>query len=162
MGTYCTTTSIATRMVGTVFDSATTSLCSELISDAESEINKYISKRYDVSVFLATSTAVPPIVNAWAKRLTVGYMYRDMARGGKEQLAQADKLIQPVLDNLKMVAEYKADLTDSSGVVIADASTGSFQVLSTTTDYANTFNEDDELNWKVDQSKLDDIDSERG
>lgn len=162
MGTYATTTSLATRMVGTSFDSVTTALAQECISDAEAEIDKYLSKRYDVSAF-HTSTGVPPVVNMWAKRLAEGFMHQNMARGtqAKEAMDRAQKLIDGVLKNLDLVASYKLDLVDSSGAVISDMSNSGFRVLSNTSDYHNTFNEDDSLNWAVDQDKLDDIDSER-
>ena len=42
MGKYATTTSLEVLMVGTTFDTATTSLASKLITHAENEVNKYI------------------------------------------------------------------------------------------------------------------------
>lgn len=159
MGRYCTTTSIALRMIGTTFDSATTSLCTELISDAESEINKYLSKRYDVSAF--TTTSLPPIIETWAKNLTTGYMYRDMARGGKEGLAHADSLIKPVLTNLQMIADRKADLIGYSGAAVSELTDNSFSMRSSTSTYTTTFNEDDPISWAADQDKLDDIEDNR-
>lgn len=146
-------------MVGTAFDTATTALCTKLIVHSENEINKYLSKRYDVSAF--TSTSLPPILTSWAETLTEGYMYKRMSRGGKEALAQGDSLIKGVLENLKMVSEYKLDIIDSGGDVLSDMSNTSYRVLSTTDTYSPTFNEDSDLKWKTDQDKLDDIESER-
>lgn len=146
-------------MVGTEFDSATTSLCTKLITHAENEINKYISKRYDVSAF--TSATTPPLVTSLCETLTEGYMYHRISRGGKEALVRSKSLIDQATENLKMISDYKMDLLDLSGDVIADMSSGAYQILSTTSNYSNTFNEDDELNWSVDTDKLDDIDSER-
>jgi hypothetical protein len=161
MGIYATTTSLQTLMIGTTFDTVTSALCSRLITHSENEINKYISKRYDVGSFNTTSTAVPPLITSLCETLTEGYMYQRMSRGGKDGMARGKVYIDQVKENLKLLSEYKLDLIDSSGDVVTDMSQTSYRVLSNTTDYTNTFNEDDELNWKVDQNKLDDIADER-
>lgn len=158
MGIYTTTTSMQILMVGTEFDAITTSLCGRLITHAENEINKYLSKRYDVNSFQAS---VPPLVTSLCETLTEGYMFQRMARGGKESMAQGKMLISQAIENLKLIADYKADLLDSSGDVVAESASGAYTILSTTSDYSNTFNEDNPLNWEVDPDKLDDIDSER-
>lgn len=160
MGTYATTTSLEVLMVGTTFDTATTSLCTKLITHSENEINKYLSKRYDISSF-NTSTSIPPLVTSLCETLAEGYMYQRMARGGKESISRGKELIKQAIDNLQLIADYKLDLVNSSGSVISDLSQTAYRVLSNTTNYANTFNEDDELNWKVSQNKLDDISTER-
>lgn len=162
MGNYCTTTGLAVLMVGTTFDTPTTALAVKLITHAENEVNKYLSKRYDLAAFNATTTAVPPLVTSLAETLAEGYMHKRMSRGGKESLVRANDLIKQATDNLLLISEYKKDLVDSAGAVIADMSQTSYRVLSNTTNYANTFNEDDPLNWAVDSNKLDDIDGERG
>lgn len=161
MGTYATTTSLQTLMIGVTFDTATTSLCTKMITHAENEINKYLSKRYDVSVFLATATSVPPLVTSLCETITEGYMYHRMSRGGKDWRDRGVELVKQATDNLQMIADYKLDLVDSSGTAIVASANGTFQILSTTTDYSNTFNEDDPLNWVVDDDKLDDVESER-
>jgi hypothetical protein len=161
MGIYCTTTSLQTLLVGTSCDTATTSLATKLITHAENEINKYLSKRYDVAVFNATSTAVPPLVTSLAETLSEGYMYQRMSRGGKEGMQRAKDLITQATDNLKLISEYKEDLVDSSGAVVADMSQTAYRVLSNTSGYTPTFDEGDELNWVVDPDKLDDIESDR-
>jgi len=161
MGLYCTTTSLAILMVGTTFDSATTSLADKLIIHAENEVNKWLSKRYEIENFNTTSTAVPPLVTSLTETLAEGYMYQRMARGGKEALAQAKTLIDQALTNLKLISEYKLDLTDSSGNVITDMSNTAYRVLSNQEQYTPTFNEDDSLNWEIDPDKLSDISDER-
>lgn len=162
MGLYCTSTSIQILMIGTEFDSATTSLCNKMITHAEGEIEKKLSKRYDVDTFNNTSTSVPPILTSICETLVTGYMYKFMNRSpSKDQVAFYESFISQAMDNLTLYADYKADLVDSSGAVIADMSNTSYRVKSTTSDYTPTFAEDNELNWAVDQDKLDDIDSER-
>lgn len=161
MGIYATTTSMQVLMIGTNFDSITTSLCTKLITHSENEINKYLSKRYDISSFNDTSTSVPPIVTTICETLTEGYMHQRMSRGGKDSLARGKVFIDQAISNLNLIAEYKLDLVDSSGDRINDLSTGAFVIKSTTENYSNTFNEDSQLDWEVDSNKLDDIESER-
>ena len=147
-------------MIGTDFDTATTSLATKCITHAENEVNKYISKRYDITTF-NTSTSTPPLITSLTETLSEGYMYQRMSRGGKEWRDRGKELINQVLDNLKEIANYKLDLVNSSGSVIADMSNTSYRCLSSTDTYSTTFNEDSELNWSIDQDKLDDIESER-
>lgn len=161
MGIYTTTTSMQILMIGTNFDSITTSLCTKLITHAENEVNKYLSKRYDIGSFNDTSTSVPPIVTTICETLVEGYMYQRMSRGGKESLARGKVFIDQALENLDLIANYKLDLVDSSGDRINDLSTGAYIIKSSTESYSNTFNEDSQLDWEVDANKLLDIESER-
>lgn len=160
MGTYATTSSLNTLMIGTTFDSLTTSLAAKCITHAENEINKYISKRYDITSF-QTVTSVPPLITSLCENLSTGYMYQKMGRGGKEAMERGEMFIKPALENLKDIRDYKMDLVNTAGSVITDFSNTAYRVLSNTDSYAPTFNEDDSLNWVVDPDKLDDIDSER-
>lgn len=160
MGTYATTTELQILMVGTKFDTATTSLATKLISHAENEIDKYLSKRYDLELF-STSTSVPPLVTSLCETLSEGYMYQRMSRGGKEGMKRGKELIDQAIKNLELIAEYKLDLVDASGTVIDDMSNTAYRVMSNTDQYTSTFNEDDPLNWEIDRDKLDDIEGER-
>ncbi len=161
MGTYATTTSLQVLMIGTTFDTLTTALSSKLITHSENEINKYLSKRYDVSLW-NTSTSIPPLVTSLCETLTEGYMYQRMSRGGKEAMSRGDILIKQAIDNLTLLANYKMDLLTPAGSVLGDMSNTAYKVLSNTSDYSSTFGEDDELNWKVDSNKLQDIYDSRG
>ncbi len=145
-------------MIGTDFDTATTALCSKMITHAENEVNKYLSKRYDISSF---TSSVPPLVTSLTETLTEGYTYQRMSRGNKEWRDRGLELVNMALENLKLISEYKLDLVDSSGNVLTDMSNTAFRCLSSTDAYSTTFNEDSELNWEIDQDKLDDIESER-
>ncbi len=86
MGKYSTSTSYSLIMMGTTFDTATTLLCAECITWADNEIEKHLSKRYDVSAFTATSA--PPMLNTISKWLTQGYMYQQMSRGGEDAMTR--------------------------------------------------------------------------
>jgi hypothetical protein len=160
MGLFATTTSLETKMIGTVFDTATVSLASACIYDAENEIKKHLCKRYDftASPFL-TTTSIPPIVTTLTETLAVGYMYENMARGSKEGYARSDRYIERVMANIKQLLDGEAQLTDSSGNLV-DEIAGDWAIYATT-NYEPTFNEDEPVNWKPDQDKLDDIDSDR-
>jgi len=162
VGIYATTSSLQTRLVNVVFDTATTSLAAEMITDAEAEVNKYLSKRYDLSSnYFQTSTSTPPVVRMLTTRLATAMMWEAMSRGSKESLARAAQIQKHIIGNLESIRDYKVDLVDTAGSVISDMSNTSYRVLSNTTNYAPTFNEDDELDWAVDSDKLDDIASER-
>lgn len=161
MGTYCTTTTLDTVMVGTQFDTATSALAVECITWAEADANKYLSARFDIggSYFL-TSTATPPVVRAVCEWLSAGYMYEQMARGDKTP-KRAERLIKRAEDCLKMISTYETPLLDTAGSVIPDKANTKYRIKSNTSGYSSTFNEDDPLNWRIDDDKLDDIDSER-
>lgn len=158
MGTYATTTSFSTILVGTTLDSATTSVISKCITWAENEINKKLAKRYNIASF---QTSVPPQVTSMCEMLSTGYFYENNSRGGKESLARAKALIDRVMENLKDLAEGKLELVDSSGAIVTARGTAK-GVLSSTSDYDSTFAEDDPLEWAIDADKLDDISSNRG
>ena len=160
MGIYATTTSLQTLMVGTTFDTATTALCTLLITDSENEINKYLSKRYDLGAF-NTSTSIPPLVTSLCQKLTEGYMYHRLSRGGKEWRDRGKELVDDAISNLEKISSYKLDLVNTAGSALIDFSNTAYRCLSNTDTYTPTFNDDDELNWKVDQDKLDDISEER-
>lgn len=147
-------------MVGTVF-TGLTALASECISQAEDEIDKRLSKRYDISSsYFQTTTSIPPQLRQICLWLSTGYMYEANARGSKDSYARADRYINKANNNIKDLIEYKANLLDTAGSIISD-STESLKVRSSTSDYVNTFNEDDPVNWTVDSDKLDDISNER-
>ncbi len=162
MSKYSTTTSLEIIMVGTTFDTATTALMNKMITRAENEVDKYLSKRYDIGVYLSMSlTALPPLLTSLTEDLAEGYYFMRNSRGGKESVAYGQVLVDEAKSNLQLILERKADLLDASGDPVAEAANASYRLLSNTTNYSQTINEDDELRWKQDQDKLDDIDSGR-
>jgi len=163
MGTYSTLTSLTILMTGTDFSlTAMNSLGALAINRAETEINKYLSKRYDLSsATFQTSTSVPPMVRDLCNELSVGYAYKFLSRGRKESIERAHLFIDPVIDNLKEIRDHKHDLVNTSGSVIPEAASGVWRIQSNTSGYSNTFNEDDPLNWETDVDKLDDISDDR-
>ena len=160
MGKYCTTTSIETLWGGTSFTNLT-ALASEFIDEAEAEANKYLSQRYDISTAtFQTTTSIPVALTNICKWYAIGYLYEATARGSKDSIARADRYIKKAQKNINDIVKYDANLVDSTGAEIADNST-QLLILSSTEDYAPTFNEDDPLNWGVDSTKKTDISGER-
>ena len=158
---FATTTVLQTKMVGTpTFDTATLALASCCIYDAENEIRKRLASLYDFSAspFLTTTT-LPPMIVTLTETLAIGYMYENMARGGKEGYVRSDRYIKRVSDNIKMLLDGDAKLVTSAGVDVAqlDNNWG----IQVTTAYPNTFNEDDPHDWEVSTNKLDDISTDR-
>lgn len=162
MGLFATTTGMQVKMVGTVFDTATTALASACIEDAENEIKKMLSGHYDISsAYFNTTTSIPPIIRTLALQLSEGYMYEAASRGSKEGYARADRYIKRVSENLMKLADGSLSLLDTAGSQILAINT-KWQVHSNTTDYHSTFNEDSPKRWKIDQDKLEAIGDERG
>lgn len=143
-------------MIGTTFDTATTSLMGKMITHSENEVNKYISKRYDVGNF--TTTSMPPLLTSITETLAEGYYFlRNSRGGGKDSVAYGNLLIKEAKENLLLLANRKLDLLDSNNDPVAEFTDASYKIKSSTTNYATTFDEDDELKWKIDADKLDDI-----
>lgn len=158
---FATTTSLQTKMVGSpTFDTATLALASACIYDAENEIKKRLSKRYDFSAapFL-TSTTYPPMIVTLCETLALGYMYENLARGGKESYVRADRYIKRAFDNMDMLNDGSAQLVDLTGNPV-DEVDGDWGIQVTEA-YSNTFNEDDPHTWAVSSTKLDDIETGR-
>jgi hypothetical protein len=137
---------------------AAASLC---ITQAENEIRKILSERYDVSAAeFQTSTSTPPMVQDICLWLSLGYFFQLSSRGGKESIERGKTFIKQAMDNLFQIANREASLVSSSGSLIDEI--GNYMgMTSTTKNYAPTFNEDDPLEWAADPDKLDDIFDER-
>lgn len=161
MGYYVVTDDIRTLMIGIEFDQLTSDLSVKCINQAEAEINKYLSKRYDISSFINTTTSVPPIVRSLTEKLSVGYMYRYMARTTKDEMDRANEYIKDSLENLQNLSVGNLDLLNTAGSAITEKATSSYRIQSNTDGYHSTFDEDDPLKWKVDSNKLDDIADDR-
>jgi len=163
MGLYATFTSLQTKMIGTNFDTLTTSLATAVLDESTNEINKYLSKRYDLSSSPFDIFAnIPPVIRTISEWYGMGRMYEDMARGGEDAYVRADRYLKKAIANLEDIRDSKVDLFDTAGSIVLEMSNSSFAVYTNSDDYESTFNEDDPLNWKVDPDKLTDISSERG
>lgn len=157
MGTYATTTSFSTLLIGTELDTATSALLGQCITWSEGEINRKLAKRYDVASF---QSSVPPRITSLCEQLTIGYYYWNNSRGGKEGLERGKDMMAMVRADLNELAAGKTDLVNAAGAIIA-ARSGAPGVLSSTVDYSSTFAEDNPLRWRISIDKLTDIDSNR-
>ena len=158
MGTYVTTSALETVMIGTSFDTATTSLADKCIEWAEAEVNKYISERYAP---FSTFTSVPPVIRSITEQLATGYMYINNARGGKDAFTRGNIYKKMAIEDLELIMKKKVSLVDTSGSLIDENEDTGNNVLCNTSDYHTTFDEDSPLNWSVDPNKLDDIEDGR-
>ena len=161
MGTYATTTALDTIMVGVSFDAATTSLGGLCIQWAEDEVNKYLSKRYDISQdTFQTATSVPPLVRSLTEKLATAYLYRNISRG-QQHREIANEYKEDALKNLELISDNKLHLLNTAGSLISDKAKTSFRIQSNTDTYVDTFAEDTSTTWAVDSDKLTDISSDR-
>lgn len=162
---YSTNTTIFTNMVGVTNDTSSAALVNNMIKEAEAEINKWVSKRYDISAYQTTTASTttggaPPLLQAWCNRLSEGYAWIRLSRGSDERIAIGKELVEDVKECLKALANNEVDLVDVSGALLTELD-NPMPVLSNTNDRFSTFDEDDPLNWTVDPDKLDDINSGR-
>lgn len=161
MGTFCTTTTLEILMPGTNFTNGVVTLASQCITDAENKIREKMSDRYDVSSDAwQTSTSTPPVVKTWCQWLSMGYLYENLSRGGKDAYKRADRYIEKAMSNMENVLEFKANVLDSTGSTITDSPQG-FELTSTSINYHDTFDEGDPIYWGPDEDKIDDISDER-
>ena len=130
--------------------SATVSRISSNIVRAESLVNSKVASRYDVSGFSAGSA--PPILKSITEDITSFYTLRSVYTGDNqnvsewvENFAEAEKLLDEIRDG-------KRDVLDASGNILGSSST-TLLVESNTEDYTPTFDEQNPVNWSVDENK---------
>jgi hypothetical protein len=157
LGTYATTTSLQ-AITFLTFDSATTAMATECITDAEAEVNKLLAKRYDVGAW-STSAATPPTIQSLAKRYAEGLFWQRNSRGNPADVKRGQDILDGVMANLCAIAEGKASIVDAAGDIVATR-TGR-GVLSSTDSYTPTFGEDSDLNWRPDSDKVTDTEDAR-
>lgn len=157
MGQFLTATALYVQMVDTSQDTATTALLADCVSDAEAEVLKRLSERYDVSSDYFTDPAKHPAqVKMLVKWLGIGYAYDALSRGGKEAMERAERYISRATKNLDAIVKGEANLVGVDGAELPSL-TGVHDVYSSTSEYRDTFDEGDPLHWSVDGEKLLDI-----
>ena len=162
MGTFATTTAIDTLIPGVDISTSTaSSLASKCITWAENHVKAKLSQRYDVSAW-NTSTAVPPQVTSITEMLASGYFFKKISRGGPSSIERGNESINDAKDELKALATKDCDLLDSTGSFVNERTDEvSAAVISSTTSYHRTFDEDSPINWTIDPDKVSDIESGR-
>jgi hypothetical protein len=151
--------SLSSLFVGVDTGQTTTQdLLNVLITKAESEVNKYLSKRYDLSSStFQTITSTPPLIRHLTEEIVQGYYYRATSRGGKEALSRSKEYLDMAIGNLKMIADYEVDLHDSLGDSIAEKDNAGMEIYCNTSDYNDTFDVDTFTAWEIDPDKIADI-----
>ena len=157
MGTFATTTALNTLMPGINFDTATTSLADRCVAWAESWVRGTLSKRYDVSAAPFTTYTSTSHLTCMTEELAMGYLYRHLSRGGKESLSRGDAMVKSAQDAIGAIAAFNADLLDIAGTAPVATKSTATQILHSASSYHTTFDEDDPLDWSVDDDKLTDI-----
>lgn len=149
------TTSVGTDVIGTY----AVSLAQEW---ADSIIDMKISKRYDVPF---GTNAIPPAIKAISTTLSAWSALRSIYTGEipssiahvKEEYERAMKFLDDIQNGVLDLPEG----TIAGGGDVQEAG-HSTRYWSSTMGYVPTFDVDDELNWRTDTTRLDDIASGRG
>jgi hypothetical protein len=134
---------------------ATTSLVTSHISRADNIINGKIVKRYDISGF-DTTGSVPPILISLSEDITSYFTMRSyFSSDNQNENEWVDKFLL-AKETLDMLREGDMDLFDTAGSLIPERETdlGDGLVVSSTEEYQSFFDEDEPINWKVDDDKL--------
>lgn len=159
MGTYVTTTSLETLLQGVTFNTATTSLATLCIEDAENEVNKFLSKRY--SVPFDTFTSTPPIIKSLCRRLACYYVLTSLfTQDSQNTEAWATEFYEKPMEELKDIRDGKVDILNTAGSALSEINT-SYAIQSNTKDYHPTFDLDEDTNWEIDDDRLTDIRNEK-
>ena len=162
MGTFATFTSLDTIIPGVQIDTTTgQSLASICINWAENKVKAKLSRRYDVSNW-STSTAVPPQITSITEMIACGHLFKQISRGAPESITRGNEIMQDGIDQLMQLANMECDLVNTAGSLINERTDSTREeVISSTTGYHTTFDEDSPLNWVIDPDKVSDIDSGR-
>ena len=164
--TYSTYTAILTMLPNLPQSATTTSevytttaqlVCQHLIR-AYNLINAKLAKKYAVP--FATSN-IPPLCATLNEDIACYYTMRSLytrdAQNNSEWVVEHyDKAIK----TLDEIAECKINLIDASDVLIADRVSASNKIQ-TSTPYAPVFELDEETDWQVDSTRLEDVETAR-
>lgn len=164
MSIFCNTyTSIQYRLINTDFtNTLTAALFSEAALAADDDIRGKLAKRYDIaSTYFQSTTSAPPLLRKIGQDLTIGYMIEGLSRGSKEDQTRADRYLKRAFSMLDEIANGTMVVYDSAGSSLPVSTSNYAGVQENSSQYHNTFNEDDQKNWKIDPDKLDDIEDER-
>lgn len=155
MGEYATTTSF-TSLIPNILagnstaDSAGVDALKAHIVRAESIVNSYISARYSLPF-----TVVPPILRTISEDIA-SYFH---IRGVSVQDGQRDNpwysSYKLAIDMLTNIRDGNTQLALTDGSAVGPISTSRF--ISSTQDFAQTFNLDDPDKWAVDSAREDEI-----
>jgi phage gp36-like protein len=176
MGDYATTTSFPQLLPyllksNSESDSTGVAIIAAHILRAEAVVNSYLVNRYASQVptggwglpwgssWGALSVSVPPILRTLTEDIASYYVIRgSYVQDGQRKNEYAEDF-KFAIKQLEEIRDGKISLADTSGTIIAQATTGRY--ISSTKNYAPTFNDDAPENWETDNDKESDIASGR-
>lgn len=159
MGAYATTTSFTVLLPNflkgnSASDTAGVAMLSAHISRAENKVNAYLSTRYALPF-----TSVPPLIRDLSEDIACYYAIR----GSYTQDGQRDNKylddFKEAISTLEEIRDGKTHLVLTDGTAVNPMASNRY--LSSTKDYAPTFNLDTTTAWKTDSDRLSDIEDER-
>ena len=133
----------------------TVAIIEDHIDRADNIINSKIVKRFDVSQF---ATEVPPMLKTLSEDISSYFTYRSLYSGDNQNFNEWTDKFNMAMELLNELKEGEIDLVDDSGNIIEDRTTATIdRIVSSTEDYQPFFDEDDPLDWKLDDEKKDSI-----
>ena len=133
----------------------------EHITRADNFINSKIVNRYDISGF-DTTGSVPPLLKTLSEDIATFFTMRNNYSNDNQNYNEWVEKYKDAIDMLDEIREGNMDLVNTTGSQIAIRTDEALQeVESSTEDYQSFFDEDGPLDWKVDATKIDNIDSDR-
>lgn len=160
MGTYATTTAISELlpflMAGntTTSDTVMTAIFTRHIDRAEGEVNSFIVARYSLPF-----TTVPPLIRKLTEDIASYYTLRgSYVKDGQLRQEYLDDFLE-AKETLQKIHDGTLKLALTNGSLV-DALT-STRFLSSSDNYAPTFEMDEPTDWEVDTTRLDDVEADR-
>ena len=160
MGAYATVTSFSLLLPNVLKGNTTTSdtfgtaMLSSHIDRAENTVNAYLSTRYTLPF-----TSVPPIIRTLSEDIACYYFIRaSYVQDGqrKNEYQDSFKIAITTLENIR---DGKTQLVLTDGTMVNPMSSNRY--LSSTKDYAPTFDLDSPRAWRTDYNRLEDIEEGR-
>lgn len=160
MGTYATTSSFTNLLPyllkgNSTSDSTGVAILSAQITRAESIVNSYVSARYSLPF-----SVVPPIIRTLSEDLTSCFTIRgSYVQDGQRENKYDEAFCKQAYAILEGIKKGEIPLTLTDGSLVSTKTTT--RILSSTENFAPTFNLDDPDNWEVDSDRLDEIEGGR-
>jgi len=152
---YATTSSIITTTPWLKDNTATAAVITERITEAQGIIDGKLARRYSVPF---SATAVPPAIRSICRSMVRGMTVESYATY-ERHIDNALLEYQRGLDQLQQYQDREADLINTAGSLISEKRSDIF--WSSTEDYENIVDLDDESNWAMTEDQADDIEDKR-
>jgi phage gp36-like protein len=157
---YCTVSQVRDVVSGVTSSEMSDTDIGYKIAYAESIINSYISWRYTIPF-----TTVPPLITTICIDIAAYYVLRTLfTRDSVNRNDFIDDFILRHLDTKTKTGTLYDIYNGDISLINSDGTTPSASISminSNTEDYIPTFDVDDELNWTIDNNRLNDIANER-